>query len=430
MHPLSGLPLSLVMPWRACERAWRTASPWHALLYHIIGLLLFIFGLVIIDSVFWYGNIVDDLFYLSPGDLPIILLFVAFWFLGIQLCYFFTAFWTSCWGAGTERYRESFSRSLCRWYQLTPFHAVWTLALFLAIEVIEEIRWNHWDYYGHSDWTYEFWELIMGLLYVLPFLLYIGVGGWFTLWALSIPKTNAILMPKCRWPALCETCGYSLAGSTRDQTCPECGRTVESSLQTPRGNVPYSTFAKMRMALFNPAALGSILLGQTRTPGPAKALASTALLLLLSGPVGVMYIFIIAQIATQEWWLDDLSDFIQAFVIGGLGVGISAMAVGVLLTLGAGSIVSLVDRLFGKRNNLPVACKAACYASGYVLFTAVLLYGFVGMLVVVLNYYEDRIGFYLLELIPLAVFALTLLLQLPLLLLIGRIVKAARFANT
>ena len=425
-----GLPLSLVMPWRACEQAWQASGLWHALLYHIIGLFLFLVGLVIIDTALWYGNLVDDLVYLSPGELPIILLFAAFWFLGIQLGYFFAAFWTSCWGAGTERYRESFSRSLGRWYQLTPFHALWTLALFVAIDVISELQWNHWDNYNYGTWQYEFWEFIYSLLFLLPFLLYVGGVGWFTLWALSIPKNNAILMPKCRWPALCESCGYALVGLQRDQTCPECGRAVESSLQTPRGNVPLSTFTKMRMALFNPTALGGILLGQTRTATPAKALATTALLLLLSGPLGVLYILIVGQIAAQERWLDDLSDFIQAFVIGGLGVGISVMAGGVMLVLGAGSVVSLIDRLFGKRNNLPAASKAACYASGYVLFTAVLMYGFVGLLVVIVNYYEHLIGFYLIELIPLCLFVLCLALQLPYLLLIGRIVKAARFANT
>ena len=427
LHPMHALLLSLVMPWRACRRAWRETTAVPSLLYHGIGLFVFFIGLTVIDSALWYGEIVDEFSYLGPGELPIMLLVFAVWLIVIELCYFFTALLTSCWGAGHERFRDSFGRTLSRWYQLTPFHAVITLAFIVAIEILQEMQWSSWDY-DYSFYS-ELWDFIYSCLFLLVFMLYCGVGGWFTLRALAVPRNSSAYAPKCRWPGQCETCGYALVGMTREQTCPECGRAVDTSLNTPRGNTSHTTLAKMRLALFNPAALGEILQTHTRKREPAKALAISALALLLSGPIGVTYIVMVTQVIDGDFYLDNLLDLFQLFVIAGLGTGLSAMLIGVTIALSVGSLIGLLERLLGKRNSLPAASQAACYASGYAVFMGLLMYGFTGALAIFAERYLGHMGYGLIAILPLIWLTVCLLLVLPYCVIVGRIVRAARYAN-
>ena len=428
MHPAQALAVSLIMPWRACQRAWRETKAVPSLLYHVAGLALFFIGMAIVDSVLWYGDITGEFDNIGPNEVPIFFLVIAIWAIMLEMGYFFTAWWTSCWGASVEPMRESFGRSLSRWYQLTPFHAVWTLGMVVSIEIIENMRWDYWDY-DYDSVMYQLYDFIYSAMILSIFIVYCGVGGWFTLRALSVPRNNALDKPKCRWPAVCETCGYTIVGLDYQHTCPECGRTVQSSLNTPRGTAPHNTLAKMRLALFNPGALGDILLTRTRTTGPAKALAITALSLLLTGPVGLIYIFIITQVIDGGMWMDSPFEFLQFFMIGGLATGLSAMVGGVSIVLGVGSLIGLSDRVFGKRNNLPAACHAACYASGYIVFMALLMYGFTGALILFSERYLDHMGFGLIAILPLVWMTTAALLTLPMLFIVGRIVRNTKYAN-
>ncbi|MEO0475130.1 MAG: hypothetical protein AAF085_04040 [Planctomycetota bacterium] len=425
MNPVAGLALSLIMPWRACRGAWQHAGVWHSLLYHVAGLFLFFVGLMIIDAALWYGDIIESFTYLGPGELPIMLLFVAVWAIFLELCYMLTAWLTSSWGSGPETLNRGVGRSLSRWYQLTPFHAVWTLALLVGVSIIDEMRWNYWDY---SD-NWQFWEFVFSGMMLVLFMAYCGVGGWFTLRALAVPRTNAVYFPKSRWPALCESCGYPIVGLDPLQPCPECGRVVESSLKTPRGNEDFTTLAKMRMALINPAGLGEVLQAHTRTPGAARALAISALTLLLTGPIGVMFIFITSQIAYDQRWFDDLFMFLNVFLIGGLGAGLGAMVVGVVIVLAVGSMIGLIDRLFGKRYVLTAAGQATCYASGYAVFMVGLMYGFTGVLTILAERFFDNMGYGAVTLLPMAWIVVCLLLTLPYFFIVGRIVRGMRYAN-
>lgn len=428
MHPLVGLLVSLVMPWRACRQAWAKAGVYHSLLYHFAGLLIFFIGLIIVDTLFWSGDIVGSLDSIGPGELPLVVLVFLIWLFMIELGYMVTALWTSSWGAGPGRFSHGVGQSLSRWYQLTPFHAVWTLAFIVAIEIIDRTQWNH--SYDYGTLSYQLRELFYGGMIIFVFLLYCGVGGWFTLRALAVPRSSAVYRLKSRWPALCETCGYAIVGLTGEQTCPECGRPAETSLNTPRGTQQHTTIAMMRMALFNPARLGDILRLHTRTTGYAKALAITALALLLTGPIGVGYVFVTSQVIFNDYWLDGVFELLQVLLIGGLGAGLGAAVVGVTLALGVGSTVALVDRMFGKRNLLPAACQAACYASGYLVFLAMLMYGFTAVIALLIERYFDQMGYYwIFELIPLFFMLICLLLTLPYLVIVGRIVRNMRYAN-
>lgn len=425
MHPIQALVFSLIMPWQACRQAWRGTRALPSLLYHIVGLVIFFVGLVIVDAVMWYGDIVRDFDYMGPGAF---FLFAVVWAIMIELGYFFTAWWTSCWGAGVEPLRASFGRSLSRWYQLTPFHAVWTLGLLIAVGVLEEAQWHSYSGdYGSLD--YQLREMLFALSFLAVFLVYCGVGGWFTLRALAVSRSSSLDAPKCRWPAVCESCGYAIVGLGYDQSCPECGRPVQASFYTPRGTPERNTLAKMRMALFNPGALGQILLSRTRTKAPAKALAITAISLLCTGPIGVTYIFVLTQISFDDIWMDDFFEFFRLFIVGGLATGLSAMVGGVSIVLGIGSLIGLTERVFGKRNNLPAACHAACYASGYVIFMALLMYGFTGALILFADRYLSHLGFGLIAVIPLTWLIVCLALTLPYCFIVGRIVRSTKYAN-
>lgn len=416
--------LSLVMPWVAFRRTWQTLNVRQSLLIHFLGILLFFFGMIILDAVLWYGDITDGLSYIDA----IVMLFILVWFLLIQLCYMFTALLTSCWGSNIEPFRASFRRSLARWYQLTPFHSAWTLAFILGINVVNEMRWDYWDY-DYGSMSYAFWDFLFSAMILSVFFFYSGIGGWFTLRALAVPGSNAVFHPKSRWPALCETCGYALVGLSQEQTCPECGRSVHSSLNTPRGNTKHTTLAMMRMALLNPKALGEILVTRTRTGSPAKALIITALSLLALGPLGVMYMASIGMITEGQMFLSNIFEFLQLFLVGGLGAGLGSMVIGITIVLAVGSTIGLIDRIFAKRNTLPTACYAACYASGYVLFISLLMYGFTGVIVFFAERIADQMGYYMLEFIPLVWIALVLILTLPYFVIVGRILRGARYAN-
>lgn len=429
LFPIQALTLSLVAPWSAIRKAWAEKTALQSLVYHGIGLFAFFFILTVIDSGLWDGDILDGFTDLGPGELPIALLGFAVWLIVIQLCYFFAALLTCCWGAGHEPFRENFGRSLSRWYQLTPFHAAWTLGLIVAIEFIDNLHGNYWGYNTYSEARHFFY----GCLYLLSFMVYGGIGGWYTLRALAVPRSNSAYAPKCRWPAQCETCGYALVGMTREQTCPECGRSVETSFNTPRGNTPHTTLAKMKLALLNPAALGEILQTRTHQSEPAKALALAALALLVTGPIGVFYIYMLPQFVKGDFAFDNGFDsgfdILNRFVVAGLGTGLSAMIIGVTIALGTGSLIGILERLLGKRNSRSAACQAACYASGYAVFLALLMYGFSGVMIVIIEKYFSHLGFGLLAIIPLTLLTVCLLLTLPYCVIVGRIVRAARYAN-
>jgi hypothetical protein len=105
------------------------------------------------------------------------------------------------------------------------------------------------------------------------------------------------------------------------------------------------------------------------------------------------------------------------------------MVVGITIVLAVGSTIGLIDRIFAKRNTLPTACYAACYASGYVLFISLLIYGFTGVIVFFAERIADQMGYYMLEFIPLVWIALVLILTLPYFVIVGRILRGARYAN-
>ena len=143
------------------------------------------------------------------------------------------------------------------------------------------------------------------------------------------------------------------------------------------------------------------------------------------------YVFVVTQVIIDEYWMSGFYEFVQVFIIGGLGAGLAAMVVGVTIALSVGSVVSTIDRVFGKRNLLPAACQAACYASGYVVFLSLLMFGFTGVMVLVAERYFDRMGVYwIFEILPVIWIGVCLLLTLPYCVIVGRIVRYTRYANT
>ena len=429
-HPVPALAVSLVLPWLACKGAWQKIGVWHSLAYHALGVFGFFVGLFVIDIVLWNSDIYFEFSSPGPEGIAVFLLMAAIWLIVIELSFMLIALLTCCWGAGFEPFRSSFSRSLSRWYQLTPFVALWTLAFFVAMSVIEELQWSPvFDIYL-DHLSYSLRSLLFSTFRTLAFFTYFGVGGFFVLLALAVPRSNDVYCPQSRWPALCETCGYAIVGLSRDHTCPECGRSIESSLTTVRGQSNHNTQKLMSMAILSPKALGEIVPCRTRQSGHIKPLLITALGLIATGPIGVTFIFLLATIVHGEGGANSFIEFIEIFVIIGLGVGLAAMVIGIFLVLMSGSIIGLIERIFGKRNNLPAARQAACYASGYTLFHALGMYVLFGTFVVGAEYLFNVLGYAVLAVLPLTLLTAVLLLTVPYCVIVGFIVRGMRFANT
>lgn len=183
------------------------------------------------------------------------------------------------------------------------------------------------------------------------------------------------------------------------------------------------------MAVFQPSTLGELVSTRTRGPGPAKALALSALLLLASGPIGVGLIVLITQVLFGEFYVNSLNEAIRSFLIRGLGTGLGAVVVGVSIVLTVGSLIGLIERVFGKRSNLPAACHAACYASGYVVLLALTMYLFTALLAVASERFLSHLGYGVIPVIMLTLIGFCLLLCLPYCVIVGRAVRAMRYAN-
>lgn len=80
-------------------------------------------------------------------------------------------------------------------------------------------QYKHWR--KTRPWYWRYQDFLGGSL---------RFAGWtWGLWVLIVGFSHRPAAYRCRWPACCEQCGYSLMGLRDDQTCPECGHSVALS---------------------------------------------------------------------------------------------------------------------------------------------------------------------------------------------------------
>jgi len=431
-------------PMRAARGPMRETGVLPSFAIHIVGLGLLITGIGLFDDVFWDHDLILDLRQGLEGDTFSTLLFTGIWLIAFELCFVILAWMTTCWGAGVEPFKASFGRSLSRWYQLTPWLALLSLGLILAIQGFKELDNWYWDQYDDARWgdyydhhteplqllTYDRFELLLNIGRFGTLGIVNLIALWWTLGTVMVHRNKPTWFASCRWPATCEGCGYALAGLTEEQGCPECGKAVHESKHTDRGHREIKSLRLLWRGLFKPSAVGAAMATRQPTKMPLRVLLWGLLFAVLAGPVTMLMVDMGMRIPEGSTGkVDDFGDAIEYYIVIGLTVGIYAALIGSLLLLGAGTLVGTIVRVMGKRDIMPAACSAACYSAA-LLPVWVLLQGAQALILYPLASYIRESGRYdLLNFLAFIFFMLhaAILIYIPL--HIARITKAARYAN-
>jgi len=445
----NGVLIPWLTPMAAARGPLRHTSLAGSLIAHLLGLLLFITALAVFDQVFWDSEIREEIGYALRNDQATALLAIALYLLVFELLFHLFAWMTTCWGAGVEPYRQSLGRSLCRWYQLTPWLAVLWIGFILAVQGWAAIE--NWyeeryfdarfgDYYDHNT---EPMQLItrdrFNMLLMMGQYASLGIVNLLSLWWIlgttAVHRDKPTWFASCRWPAVCEGCGYALAGLTDEQTCPECGKRVDESKHKKRGNSETPARKLLWHGLFYPSTIGASMVTRRPTKQPLRVLLRALLLTVLAGPMLMVMNNIGERIRNSIGGgyafntIEDFGDIIEQIVVYGLTVGIYASLIGSLLLLGAGTLVGTIVRVMGKRNIMPAACSAACYSAA-LLPVWVLAQGVLIMIITPLSRALRDAGRYdLNDLLPFLVLAFYASVLCYMVFNVARITKAARYAN-
>jgi hypothetical protein len=224
-------------------------------------------------------------------------------------------------------------------------------------------------------------------------------AGWVSvglvIWAVTAPADQAW----CRWPGLCEGCGYPLVGVDPSGECPECGRAVRASL--PRvaadraeapGN-PWETHPSMvgylntmGLALFAPRRLGQRL---SPRAGGRSHLGFLILNTALAYPVswlGFMSMFTFLAVWDGEW---RSPDWIELAVFS---LWVSSVAAGWVMgasVLIGGLVGGLLSPWIARLNPLTASTQAAAYLSAVSLVAVAGFWALVVMTSLVIAYLES-----------------------------------------
>lgn len=339
--------LALVIPVIVIRDYWRRMTLGSAVVLHVLGVAIGAAGLALIDLSYNESLIASAMNGYSVAMSELVIAGIGY-LIAVEAGYVFAAFATMAWGAAPEPWSRSFVRSLTRWYQLTPWHACVSLVFVgIWVTIMEQ------SYYGPR----------VGAMFFLA-LVSLGYGVWVvstTLRALALHEHAPTWPAACRWPMLCEGCGYSLAGQAMDQSCPECGRAVADSTGQWRGHFRPGT--AMMMGLTQPQKLGQYLLGHRPASGHGKALATGFALLIGTGPVGVFFLFIVGMVVSGEGMRFIDGEAIVGLISAGLLAGALASVVAVGIGLLGASIVGTLHALMAQRQVMHLAGQAAGYTS-------------------------------------------------------------------
>lgn len=345
----SVLILSIFIPVAVIRGPLRRMLLGHAYLMHLYGVALGCLGLVIGDMTFQYSVVLDAL----EGDHNSQAMLIAngiFFLIITELFYPFAAFATMCWGAAPEPWSTSYTRSLTRWYQLTPFHAGVSLVLVAIASIIPDS--------GP--------ELGGILLFAV-----ISVSGsfilmWTTLRGLAVHHHPAGWPASCRWPIDCDACGYPLVTQTFGQDCPECGQSFEASTQ--RAGLSWMPLPTLMFyGLFRPRRLGKLLITRSPNTEHHRAMLSGMAVLYATPIVATLIFIIIMSVLNFDamTWISIEELLIGLFIAAIFSAFATTWCVaGGLL---AGSLLGTFYRLVFKRNILHLAGQAVGFRSPLLL---------------------------------------------------------------
>lgn len=419
---------AFLTPGRAARGPWRALGLGVSFMVHLLGFAVLLVGLAALDKL--DNDIIDLLQPSSLEDLLELILFVVI----VESLFLLTALLTTCWGAGPEPWGDGYQRTLCRWYQLAPWHALLIVGWvggFELIDFMEDAYYDNFIDYGSYDYLeYEFARFLIEACRVALSIFCMITLLWMTLATLAVHRDRPTWRASCRWPAVCETCGYSLLGMRDEQACPECGRAVAESRHAPRGPLKGGFWALTAATLAGPSAMGGRLLTRRPTHGHLRVFVTALLLTVLVGPISI------ALMHVAQWmegystygWVSTL-EWIERLVLIGLAIGCGYALIGAMVCLSAGSIHALIERLFARRNVLPASCQACCLTAGVIpllaLFNAAMVVG-LELMMRRLN----QAGLYAFaDLLPMILLLIDAGLFALYVMLVARVARAARYAN-
>jgi len=375
--PVKAALMALLRPVTAVRRGdhQRLITAWGV---HLLGGLGVVFAVWVLSA--WsmmshrvYGR---EAVWLLPGEmgelareffeeLDQVWLWVAMVFtaVGIELTWLVSAGAAMSWSAMDEPIRTSYAKALRRLWLVTPHGATLTLVVGAAIVWADRSRSGFFMNLRNAEQIVVAGALILGGLWLIR--VFLG--------ALTCKEPSAV----CLWPARCLRCGYQLTGLDDNQSCPECGSSVQQSLD-PKARQgitmlpgPGGWLAQTRDAVRRPKALGQTVHVLTPDAGHRKALYWTILLIMLSGPIamllgGAVVMFINAYVngySFDNW----MSENIWMLVMVGFWLALWTAGVAVGLVLLVSTVVGLIEGVKQGRNLMPASVRAAGYQSGFLL---------------------------------------------------------------
>ncbi len=423
----SGVLLPYLTPTRAARGPWRIIGLGQSFAIHLLGLIILLLGLSFLGEIY-----LDDLVYEVQSDAPMFAAGALAYFVALQFLYLLAAVLTTCLGAGCEPWGQAYRRTLSRWYQLTPWHVLLTLALIgvmLGVESLEEAY--YYDFYRegvHRMLEAERAQFLFTAARHLSGCIYGLVLLWMTLATLVVHREQPTWHARCRWPAICEMCGYLLLGLAEDQGCPECGKPVHESKHADRAPIQGRYWSITKRVLRTPSQVGAHLLTHRPTHAHYRVLTIAILYLVLTGPISAGLIDFFDY--GMPWSYNRTAlDYLELYLLDGLLLGVGFAGFFTAICLAAGSLQALSQRLFAKRDVLPAAAQACCLSAGLLPIWALLVStSIIGLIRIdnqlnILGIYLDEIILTLGWLLFHAGLFILYFLHL------GRIIRAARYAN-
>lgn len=385
-----------------------------AYVVHLYGLALACLGLAFADLTFNDPLIVSALF--EPGAMIDLVSSAVGLVLFIEFAYPIAAFVTMCWGAAPEPWSASYRRALTRWYQLTPWHASASLV-----------------YAGLSSVVTDGGPGLAGLLvFALISVAYCFGLMWVTLRALSVHEQRGGWPAACRWPLMCEGCGYSLYSQSLDQACPECGRPVSMSADAGRGGIGRLPLGVLVLrGLFQPGRLGK----QTVTRRPAtdhpRALWAGTFCVFLTPMVVTTLVMAVVLVIDPDAGRFLAFDELIASQLGVMVFSAFATLWVVLGGLLSGTLLGTLYRVCWKAQVMHLAGQAVAYRSPWLVLWmlggGVVMWAVIGV-AVAMAFGGSPSPFYAVALPVLALVSQFLFAGLYLLFLLP-VVRGARYAN-
>lgn len=286
--------------------------------------------------------------------------------LGVEVGFLLLALLVMPWGARDEPVRGSYRHALRQTWLRTP-HVILVVFLAGATMILSaEIptgRWNP-DPLSRSPWYVH-------VLVAIPLYVCSGMALWLFWGLLRSVGAHRELVPIAR-PPTCEVCGYNLTTIPMESRCPECGKSILSSLgpdsrrgtmwQRRHGIGCFGAWAQTCIqALTQPRTVGREL--QISSPGTdhRRFVALHVPLIFLIGACSIPTLYFID---TGE------NPFNEAFGV----VYSTAPIMGTLLTLGALGLMLFAANVVGslysfreKRNLLPGSMQMAAYLIPYLV---------------------------------------------------------------